>query len=433
MEALAKRVGRFEAELDALRREVLQLQGPHPSKPSSDAQASELQLQWVRLFEKELERLRRLSESYEEPFSVLEHRLSRLESVALPESGRDLDELAELVLSELHDLQQKVRQLGTSSQQRQAGVALHAGHMRASTQPLKLTEGPRNADESPSRSPVGAAVARNEMFQRLEESNASLEARLERLEKEVVPGQSEGHQSLQQRLRNLEEEVNVRMQPLKRHQVSLRVLEETSMKVEKLQDALKLLPIDQALLHSEEALKAAENAARGATGQMSLLDGYKVQSSLDQLFTAMEALVRRRNQDVQLVNGYLREVYQRIERDLPSDKGQSIIQIFEQLQNQQQVLKSECRMITDVRIPELEEKLSHEASRAASLAQGNRQQITRLELATQEAMNQLTGTQARLPALLEASEQRAQQELRRESQVAELRKELIHLRQDFVQ
>lgn len=26
---------------------------------------------------------------------------------ALPESGRDLDELAELVLSELHDLQQK--------------------------------------------------------------------------------------------------------------------------------------------------------------------------------------------------------------------------------------------------------------------------------------------------------------------------------------
>eukprot|EP00913_Durusdinium_trenchii_P024700 g23186.t2 len=48
-------------------------------------------------------------------------------------------------------------------------------------------------------------------------------------------------------------------------------------------------------------------------------------------------------------------------------------------------------------------------------------------------MNQLTGTQARLPALLEASEQRAQQELRRESQVAELRKELIHLRQDFVQ
>eukprot|EP00913_Durusdinium_trenchii_P002356 g2174.t1 len=173
-----------KAELDALRREVLQLQGPHPSKPSSDAQASELQLQWVRLFEKELERLRRLSESYEdlwvvstwpakEPFSVLEHRLSRLESVALPESGRDLDELAELVLSELHDLQQKVRQLGTSSQQRQAGVALHAGHMRASTQPLKLTEGPRNADESPSRSPVGAAVARNEMFQRLEESNAS--------------------------------------------------------------------------------------------------------------------------------------------------------------------------------------------------------------------------------------------------------------------
>lgn len=34
--------------------------------------------------------------------------------------------------------------------------------------------------------------------------------------------------------------------------------------------------------------------------------GRQVQSSLDQLFTAMEALVRRRNQDVQLVNGYLR-------------------------------------------------------------------------------------------------------------------------------
>ena len=32
----------------------------------------------------------------------------------------------------------------------------------------------------------------------------------------------------------------------------------------------------------------------------------QVQSSLDQLFTAMEALVRRRNQDVRLVNSYLR-------------------------------------------------------------------------------------------------------------------------------
>lgn len=59
----------------------------------------------------------------QEPLSLLEHRLARLESVAagiamalrsfrsvskaLPEGSRDLEELAELVLTELNEIQQK--------------------------------------------------------------------------------------------------------------------------------------------------------------------------------------------------------------------------------------------------------------------------------------------------------------------------------------
>eukprot|EP00434_Breviolum_minutum_P019036 symbB.v1.2.016782.t1/scaffold1290.1/size126440/3 len=292
-----------------------------------------------------------------------------------------------------------------------------------------------------------------------------LEERLGRLEKEVIPVDGQPGQ-LYTRLQQLEEEVQVGMQPLKRHQVSLQVLEETSMKVEKLQETLKLLPMDTALQRSDEALKAMEDTARRSTGQMSLLDGYQVQSSLDQLYSAMEALVRQRNQDVQLVNSYLGhlvskeklgktqadflggEVYQRIERDLPKDKGQGLIQSLEQLQNQHQMLKAELRALMDVRIPELEAKLSHEASAAASVAQSNRLQITKLELATQailqfysflvqlspmEAVNQLATTQARLPALQDATERRAVQDGRREALVAELRKELMHLRQEFAE
>lgn len=428
METLATRVGRFESELEALRREVSQLQGQSSSdaRSGSGVQASELQLQWVRLFEKELEQLRRQAESYKEPIAVLEERLTRLERVASPESGRDLDELAELVLTELQALKQKVYQLAAPKRQ---GVALHGGGAPPMPQ---LT----NAGASgQGRSPAGAALARVEQLQRLEQSTASLEERLQRLEKEVSPveGSPGDGSQLQKRLQHLEDEVQIGMQPLKRHQVSLQVLEETSMKVEKLQETLKLLPLDLALQRSEDAFKALEDAAHRSTGQMSLLDGYKVQSSLDQLYSAMEALVRQRSADVQLVNSYLGEVYQRIERDLPSDKGQGIIQSLEQLQNQHQLLKAECRALTDVRIPELEAKLSHEASAAAVLAQGNRQQIIKLEVATQEAVNQLTATQARLPALQDATERRAVQDGRREALVAELRKELMHLKQDFAQ
>ncbi|CAJ1353875.1 unnamed protein product [Effrenium voratum] len=205
------------------------------------------------------------------------------------------------------------------------------------------------------------------------------------------------------------------------------------MKVEKLQDSLKHLPLDAALKRSDQAIHALEAAGGQAAGAMSLLDGHKVQAGLDQLFTAMEALARQRNQDVQLVNGYLGEVYRRIERDLPVDKGQSIIQSLNQLQNQHQVLKAECRAILDVRLPELETRLLHEASSTAELADQNRRQITRLELATQDAMDQLASAQARLPALQDATDRRAAAETRREAQAAELRQELMHLRQDFAQ
>ncbi|CAL1173640.1 unnamed protein product [Cladocopium goreaui] len=550
METLATRVGRFESELEALRREVSQLQGQSSSdaRSGSGMQASELQLQWVRLFEKELEQLRRQAESYKEPIAVLEERLTRLERVAgwpgqaSPESGRDLDELAELVLTELQALKQKVYQLAAPKRQ---GVALHGG---ASAPPM------------PQLTNAGAAIARVEQLQRLEQSTTKIlmcsmeqpipededflptsvptfikseeddytpptrswditplneevratlaevnqrkadnaegdddqlptvsweltpdvqetlqkaqqrksftllhedrrcdvedvhrsgysrcheiHQRESRAEEGVIPALLKERErprdhwvkrgdngwtgcdgsQLQKRLQHLEDEVQIGMQPLKRHQVSLQVLEETSMKVEKLQETLKLLPLDLALQRSEDAFKALEDVAHRSTGQMSLLDGYKVQSSLDQLYSAMEALVRQRSADVQLVNSYLGEVYQRIERDLPSDKGQGIIQSLEQLQNQHQLLKAECRALTDVRIPELEAKLSHEASAAAVLAQGNRQQIIKLEVATQEAVNQLTATQARLPALQDATERRAVQDGRREALVAELRK-----------
>ncbi|CAJ1370480.1 unnamed protein product [Effrenium voratum] len=422
MEALASRVGRFESQLEAIRREVFQLQGQSsaPSAPASQGQvASSAQLQWVRLFERELEQLKHQAESYEEPLALMEHRLQRLESVALPESGRDLDELAELVLSELQELQAQVAHL--ASEKRGPGQAI----------------APRGLPVSAAtRSPTSAAAQRVEMLQRLERSAVSLEERMQRLEQEVVPPDSHGEgteSKLQQRLHHLEQEVQVALQPLRRHQVSLQVLEETSMKVEKLQDSLKHLPLDAALKRSDQAIHALEAAGGQAAGAMSLLDGHKVQAGLDQLFTAMEALARQRNQDVQLVNGYLGEVYRRIERDLPVDKGQSIIQSLNQLQNQHQVLKAECRAILDVRLPELETRLLHEASSTAELADQNRRQITRLELATQDAMDQLASAQARLPALQDATDRRAAAETRREAQAAELRQELMHLRQDFAQ
>ena len=79
--------------------------------------------------------------------------------------------------------------------------------------------------------------------------------------------------------------------------------------------------------------------AQDAGRKMSVLDGYKLQSSLEQLYSAVEALARGRKRDVQLVNSYLSasplqigapkcsgEVYQRIEKDLPSDKGESDLQ-----------------------------------------------------------------------------------------------------------
>eukprot|EP00435_Cladocopium_sp_Y103_P022442 s2694_g5.t1 len=209
METLASRVGRFESELEALRREVSQLQGQSSSdaRSSSGVQASELQLQWVRLFEKELEQLRRQADSYKvilqaiplvnwqfedwkgwspnlpthnlcvswqgrghhdlpcrEPISVLEERLTRLERVASPESGRDLDELAELVLTELQALKQKVYQLAAPKRQ---GVALHGA---GPPQMPQLTAGAGQG-----RSPTGAAVARVEQLQRLEQSTAMVD------------------------------------------------------------------------------------------------------------------------------------------------------------------------------------------------------------------------------------------------------------------
>lgn len=48
-------------------------------------------------------------------------------------------------------------------------------------------------------------------------------------------------------------------------------------------------------------------------------------------------------------------------------------------------------------------------------------------------MNQLAATDARLPALQDATELRSRAETRREAAVAELRKEILQLQQDFAQ
>ena len=53
---------------------------------------------------------------------------------------------------------------------------------------------------------------------------------------------------------------------------------------------------------------------------MSSISPFQVQSSLDQLYSAMEALVRQRSADVQLVNSYLgrweRNIWSRFEKKL---------------------------------------------------------------------------------------------------------------------
>eukprot|EP00439_Symbiodinium_sp_Y106_P018203 s708_g2.t1 len=304
---------------------------------------------------------------------------------------------------------------------------------------------------------------------------AGLETRVSKLEKEVLASPTEEGQGetshLQDRLRHLESEVEGGLQPLRRHQVSLRALEETSMKVEQLQQTLQQLPLDVAVQRSADAITALEEEGRLRAGPLSLLDAHKVQTSLDQVMTAMEALVRQRNADVQLVNGYLGEVYRRIERDLPSDKGQrkalaqritayaltkGIFQKLERIQAQTSAVRAECHSIADVRIKELEERLLHEAATTAELAestlswlyvnfssmgrafleaqcQGNRRQVTRLELALQDALDQLRAAEARLPALQDLTERRAASETAREAAMSELRKDLLRLRQDVSQ
>eukprot|EP00931_Biecheleriopsis_adriatica_P074941 TRINITY_DN48909_c0_g1_i1.p1 TRINITY_DN48909_c0_g1~~TRINITY_DN48909_c0_g1_i1.p1 ORF type:complete len:772 (+),score=184.30 TRINITY_DN48909_c0_g1_i1:96-2411(+) len=446
-DALSARVGRFEAELEALRREVLVLQNSRANSVAdglSIGKAEDLRVsQWVRLFERELEAVRRVAESFEEPMSILEHRVTRLESVGLPQSGVDLDELAEVVLAELQDLQEQVGRLA-----RPDGTA---------TLPLQRQGRGSGSVIGPDRSSVaGLAAQRLEKVRKLEKSAASAEARLESLEREVLPATvaapdpdaSRGKalavaagaapqaddasgSRLAERLRQLEAEVQLGMQPLRQHQVSLKALEETNLLVQKLQASIEDLPRDQLLQQTSGSVRAFEEVSHRVSGPLSLLDSCKVQASLDQVMTAMETLVRQRNADVQLVNSYLEEVYHRIERDLPSDKGQSIIQSLDQLQSLHGTLRSECRAVSDVLIPELEARLLQEISAAATSAEKGREELAKLEEVTKGALDQITSTQAALPGLQGLSERRVALESRREAEMAELRKEITSLRADF--
>ncbi|CAE7231787.1 unnamed protein product [Symbiodinium sp. CCMP2592] len=74
-----------------------------------------------------------------------------------------------------------------------------------------------------------------------------------------------------------------------------------------------------------------------------------------------------------------------------------------------------------------------QAATTAELAESNRRQVTRLELALQDALDQLRAAEARLPALQDLTERRAASETAREAAMSELRKDLSRLRQDVSQ
>merc|ERR1719506_122490 len=137
MEALASRVGRLEAQLDHLQRDlastqtalsvlvksgtdlrehseiVERLATPAAALPAADGRGGVTQdavvAEWVRLFENELEALRRRTDGREGPLSDLELRIQRLEGFR-HEGGADKSvvELAEICLGGLQEVQAQV-------------------------------------------------------------------------------------------------------------------------------------------------------------------------------------------------------------------------------------------------------------------------------------------------------------------------------------
>lgn len=399
--------------------------------------------EWVRLFERELEILRRRSDCC----ASVEARLQALESGAIADahgcSTDDLAELAELMLSELRGLQAEVRLFqGSNTTVPSADPRLHGSCSPASAASRQQDSAIRS---------VGQRYAESQdRLDQLERLAARATMRLERLEAELATGDGEHGASaeaveevgleqhgvqrsegtLAARFARLEGEVQVCLDPLRRRAVSLRALEETSAKVEELQRAVAAISIDSVVGQATRAAPELEEKARKACGSLSLFDAYRVQAGVEQVMIAIEALTRQRNDDVRLMNSYLAEVYDRVDRDVPKDGSHSSAA---SLRAELGDLSTKVEGLVGVQLQELEARVLHETQVASEDAAACHSQLTEVREVITRALAKSADMDARLKGLSDASERHAAVEVRSESVALDIQRDMARLRVEIAE
>lgn len=447
MEALASRVGRLEAQHEISRRDVSALQtaiaalatggagdsvavvrrlasstsGPSGAPDAvpaagSDAQSAVIS-EWVRLFERELEALRRRTEGRDGPIADLEARMRRLESFRY-ESGADKSviELAELVLGGLSDLHEQVQAVGALPPD-DGGRSASPGRVQRVALSRPETSGP----------PLAVGLFSKEAQNRLEDLENSIHGFEDRIKQLESITEGEG---LEKRMDIVEEEIQ-KMESLRRYGVSLRTVEEVGGKVEELQKALEAVPFDSIMRSVNGGGGGSGNSIKSVadqtSGKLSAFDAYRVQAGLEQVMVAMEALTRQRNDDVRLMNEQLTQVYAHVERELPRD-GITGSQNIGNLRGEVAELKTRVEAVASVQLQEMERRIMHEARVASEDAAAAREALTNFEEVMRKSVDRSAHFDAKLSSFLEQSDQRAQVESRREAAAAELRREMAKLR-----
>jgi len=446
MEALASRIGRLEARVDVISKDVISLQreiheGKHKdlggSHDGDGAPRSAALAEWVRLFEREVATLRRQGQLVDRAAADLESRLRDLEGWRLEVlEDTSVQQLAEIVLADLCEIRAQLHEAfkgHTRTSLHGHSDQLHEDSSNSSprnSSPCNSSiENARLAKKSKLLQLLYRASGADDRMEELQSLSDESRTRVKRLEDLIGDAENEAEDSSDTSLCFRLSQLEVRIQdlePLGRYGVSLRALEETEAKVQELQKLLTQMPVDAAISKSVCAAKELQAATQQATGTISVMDAYRLKADMEQVMSAIEALVRQRNDDLRLMNMYLSEVYVRIERDVPKDSSGTLT--IQKLTADVAGISSRLSLLADVEFHEVEARLLHEVQAAKNASATCNSMLEDMNASVKLAVTRSADAETRCKKLCDNSDKHALMDARHESVVADIRREMSRQR-----